>query len=225
VSRMEVTPVPVPAEAGRVLLYGGLFDPPHRAHVELAALARDRWDERAWLVLVPAGRSPLKDREPAADEHRLAMVRLALRGIPWSEVWTDEIDRWRPGEASYWIDTLRRARGVLPEKAELRFLIGADQALDFHRWRGPREILALAEPMVLLREPAGSGAALREGLRRTRAWSDAEIEAWAARVVEAPGGGTSATAVRERLAAGAGDVAELDPGVLGYIRAHGLYAR
>ena len=223
----SITPIPVPDRdpVAGVLLYGGVFDPPHRAHVELGGLAREQVCPGGWLVLVPAARSPLKEAAPTADAHRVEMVRLASRGVPRSVVWTDEIDRAArsPGEKSYWIDTLLRARAVLPGGARLRFLIGADQVLDFHRWRGSREILELAEAVVLLRPPVESVERLREGLRAARFWSDAEIEEWAARVVDAPLRETSATAVRAKLAAGDRDVGELHPDVLEYIRRNGLY--
>ena len=188
-------------------------------------MARDRACAGGWLVFVPAARSPLKDTAPTADPHRVKMVRLASRGVPRSAVWTDEVDRAArsPGEKSYWVDTLRRARSVLPAATALRFLIGADQVLDFHRWRGPREILELAEAVVVLRPPVESVERLREGLRAARFWSDAEIDEWAMRVVDAPLLEMSATDVRAKLAAGSADVPELPPEVLEYIRRNGLY--
>lgn len=168
--RAPVTPLPLGPGARRVLLFGGTFDPPHTGHTRLPAAARDRlWPGRddAWIVFVPAARSPHKTTAArASDEDRVAMLRRAAEGIARAVVWTDEIDRarWsasRGVEApSYTVDTVDRAREVLPAapRIELRLLIGADQAAAFHRWRSPRRIIALAPPVVMSRTLAGSPA-------------------------------------------------------------------
>lgn len=216
--------MPVPADAAAVLLYGGVFDPPHRAHTGLPALVRDAAMPGAWLVYVPASRSPFKAAPPTPDADRLAMLRIATEPLPRAAVWTDELDRTRPGEPSYWIETLIRARRALGSGAGLRFLIGADQALGFHRWREPRRILELAEPLVMLRSPAEHANALADGLRSAGFWSDHEIDRWLERIVPVPVLDISATAIRAKLAAGGCEVPELDPAVLDYIRGAGLYA-
>jgi nicotinate-nucleotide adenylyltransferase len=222
-SQTPITPVPVPAGVRGVLLYGGVFDPPHRAHVELAAAARDAAMPGAWLVFVPAARSPFKGTPATPDAHRVAMVRLASAGLARSSVWTDEIERGRPREASYWVETLRRARAALGAGVDLRFLIGADQALEFHRWRGFREVLELARPVVMPREPARDAAALLVLMRGSGAWSEEELCAWGAAVLDVPVVGTNATSIRERLGRDEDVSGELDAAVLGHIRAHGLY--
>lgn len=216
------TPIPVSPGAAPVVLYGGAFDPPHIAHTVLPGLVRERMAPGGWLVFVPAARSPLKRASGTPDPHRLAMLRLAIRELPKAAVWTDELDRARPGEASYWVDTLERARAQLPA-VDLRFVIGADQALDFHRWREPRRILTLARPAVMLRAPAESAESLREGLLRAAYWSEDEVRAWLDAVVTVPLMAVSATEIRAKLASGTKDLPELDPAVLGYIREHHLY--
>ncbi len=217
------TPIPVPADAAAVILCGGVFDPPHRAHTGLPALARDAAVPGAWLVFVPASRSPFKSAPLATDADRLAMLKLSLAPLPRSAIWTDELDRARPGEPSYWIETLARARRALGPGVELRFLIGADQALGFHRWREPRRILELAEPLVMLRSPAEHANALADGLRSAHFWSDHEIDRWLDRIVPVPIFEVSGTAIRARLAAGEREIPELDPSVLDYIRRGRLY--
>ena len=216
------SPLMIPPGAP-VLLYGGVFDPPHRAHVELPRLARDRWNPGAWLVYVPAARSPFKGNAWASDMQRVEMVRLCVRDLARAAVWTDEIDRAEAGEASYWVETVRRARGLMGTGAELRFLIGADQAVEFHRWREFREILIEAEPLVVLRPPLGDVAAFVDALHARGVWNEVEISQWTARIVEVPVIETSATQVRERLSRGEWPVDALDARVLAYIREHQLY--
>ncbi len=209
-----------------VLLFGGTFDPPHSAHVGLSQLARDAaMPAGSWLVFVPAARSPHKVAGPAAsDEHRVRMLQLALAGVANAAVWTEEIERAHAGGASYWVDTLRVARDRLGSKATLRFLIGADQAASFHKWKDCREILRLAEPVVMLRPPVSDAHTLDEALRQAGEWSPAERAWWIERIVELPVVETNATALREQLASGEAVGAEqLHPEVERFIREHGLY--
>lgn len=215
--------MPVLEGAGGVLLFGGVFDPPHRAHVEIPQIVRDvLFGDRGWLVYVPAAKSPHKPDGPAAsDADRVEMLRLATAGTVRVGIWTDEIDRGKDG-ASYWVDTLARAKSVLGE-LPLRFLIGADQAAAFDRWHDSRRILEMAEPAVVLREPIGTVEALASALRETGAWSEEEIGRWCGWVVDAPLMVDASTAVRDAIASG--DVAGefLPRGVGEYVRARGLY--
>lgn len=216
-----ISPMAVPRDAAGVLLFGGTFDPIHRAHVAVAAAARDALVGGGWLVFVPAARSPHKDRGPSvSDADRCGMLAAAIQSVPRSCIWTDELDRGGP---SYWADTAARARRLLGEGPVLRTLIGSDQALRFAAWSRPAEIEAIAEPAVVLRPPHETpkefeAAAIAAGL-------DAGV--WSSRVVPAPVMDVSATDVRALLAAGRYDdpalTSALDPAVLGYIRGRGLY--
>ena len=195
--------------AGTVILFGGTFDPPHRGHVELPERVRRAVEGRmggaggaAWLVYVPAARSPFKDVGPvASDEDRLEMLRRAVAGNPRAVVWDVEIERARrEGEGpSYTVETVERARRELGDDVTLRLLIGADQAAEFHRWRRPREIISMAEPLVMLRSPEESVEGLMARMRASGAWSEEELAAWAGRVVEVGTMDVSATRVREEL--------------------------
>lgn len=225
------SPLPLPPETERVVFFGGSFDPPTLAHTTVAAQARELGaGPDAWLVFVPAARSPFKDAAPTTDAHRLAMLRLASADLDHAAVWTDELDRARlgsdPDAPSYWVDTLRRARELLPH-ARLWFIIGADQATSFHRWREPHEILQLAQPIVVLRDPLATADALQHAIAETAAWTDEELAEWCGSVVDLPTIPGSATEARELLASGDTHAPALQPllapAVLAYIREHALY--
>lgn len=205
------TPWPAPKDAP-VLLFGGSFDPPHRAHAEIAPLVRDRvLGAHAWLVLVPAARSPHKAGGPSApDDDRRAMLALAFAGVERVAVWTDELDRAVRGEPSYWVDTLERARRARGSLAGARFLIGADQARAFGRWRRAHDIEALCEPVVV---PRGDVTTI-EDLHGV-----VDAGAWARRWVDLPTRAESSTRVRTR-----GRFDDLHPDVAAYIGERGLYA-
>lgn len=222
--------MPLPRGVRRVLLFGGVFDPVHRAHVALPAAARDRlWGGEGWLVYVPAAQSPLKAQAARApDADRAAMLRLALQGVARAAVWTDELDRGGEGP-SYSIDTVRRAREVLEPETEVRLLIGADQAAQFHRWKEAREIMRLAPPTVMLRAPAESDEGLIAALRGTWKWRPEELHLWRSWIVEVPMSGASSTRARALLAGAPSPERDaeldalLDPRVREHAEQRGLY--
>jgi len=229
-----VTHLPVPPEASGVVVFGGTFDPPTLAHVQMACATRDAMAPEAWLLFVPAARSPHKQAGPSAgDADRLTMLHAAIASCPRTSIWTDELDRARGGAApSYMIDSLRRLLSARPD-LRLRLLIGADQAESFARWRSAREIIELAEPLVMLRAPSETADALLDAMREASDWSDAELKRWAGRIASIPARGASATEAREILAALAGGRREpaqakrldalLAPEVLAIIADRGLY--
>lgn len=217
-----ISPMGVPRDAAGALLFGGTFDPIHRAHVVVATAARDAlMGGGGWLVFVPAARSPHKAQRPmASDADRCAMLAAAIADVARCRVWTDEIDRGGP---SYWAETAARAERLLGDGVVLRTLIGSDQALRFAAWSRPAEIERVAEPAVVLRPPHATVDEF--GVAARSAGLDAGL--WRSRVVPAPIMDVSATRVRELLAAGRYDDpalrASLEPAVLSYIRGRGLY--
>jgi nicotinate-nucleotide adenylyltransferase len=158
-------------------------------------------------VYVPAAKSPLKPGGPvAADADRIAMLGRALAGQERVAIWEEEIERARRDvRPSYWVDTLERAATLLAPGAALFFLIGADQAAQFHRWREFRRILELARPVVLLRPPIDTPAMLERALRLATddsghpVWSGEAIEFWLSALVPLPLRADNSTALRELL--------------------------
>lgn len=215
-----ITRWPIPKHAP-ALLFGGSFDPPHRAHAEIAAAARDGvMPKDAWLVLVPAARSPHKaDRPGASDDHRIAMLGLAFEGIERVAIWTDELDRARPDIPSYWSDTLARCAAARGSIGGLRFLIGADQAVAFHKWHEARAILSKADPIVVPRGDVRTPDDLDRRLADTRAWTDAARTALRECWFDVEVRPESSTRVRMQSHRG-----DLTPAVADYIDRHGLYS-
>ncbi|MEQ9095479.1 MAG: nicotinate-nicotinamide nucleotide adenylyltransferase [Phycisphaerales bacterium] len=219
------TPLQIPDDCPHVALFGGTFDPPHVAHVTLADLGRQELERRegaaACLVFVPAARSPHKEHAPtASDAQRLDMLRLAIAELDRCTIWTDELDRATRGEPSYWSRTLQRATAVLPDRT-LWFIIGADQAASFHRWRQPREMIALARPLVLPRHPIATADDLRTTLDATGFWNEQELDRWVSSFVDADLLRAASTDVR--AAQGAPFDTPLHPDVLRYAQEHNLY--
>lgn len=203
----------------RVLLFGGSFDPPHRAHVELPQQVARAIDADL-IAYIPAGRAPHKlDRVQTDPQHRLAMLRLALADQPNTVVLTDELDR-APGQPSYTVDTLAAIRKRIDSATELRLLIGADQVRIFDQWREPERVIALAQPVVMVRPP-DTRASLLDSLPTD------QRAAWEQRLVYVDAMHISSTQVREQINAGMCTDASADtmiaPEVARYIASNGLY--
>lgn len=187
-------------------MFGGAFDPPHRAHVMLARAAVDQLGLDRLHVL-PTGSAWHKSRDLTPAEHRLAMTRLAFADVP--AVLVDDRELRRTG-ATYSIDTLRELRAEHPQ-AQLVLLMGEDQAAGFTGWRDWQEIARLA-----LLGVAGRGTG--EGVAALRALPGVRLE-----TLQLPQMPESATEVRRRLTQGQ-DITELvEPAVARYIESHHLY--
>lgn len=201
----------------QLIVFGGTFDPPHRAHVELPRRVREALGFEA-VAYIPAGVSPhkrhLRQTDPA---HRLAMTRLAVADQPGALVLDVEVERERErGEPSYTVDTLQWLAEKLPGGAVMRLLIGTDQMVVFDSWREAQRIIRLAEPVVMVRPPQTRSSALAQLPADQR-------DTWASRLVDVPRIDVSSTQVRERAAAGQ-PIDDLTPAAVArYIREHGLY--
>lgn len=202
-----------------LIVFGGTFDPPHRAHVELPRLAMQQIGAQA-VVYIPTGRSPFKvGQQQTPAHHRLTMLQLALQDEPWAVILTDELDRAekQPDQPSYTVDTLEALRRRLGDAVQMRLLLGADQFRLFHRWHQAQRIIALAQPLVMVRPPATRDELL------SKLPPGESTATWSSRMIDLPLLDISATDIRHRLAEGQPTDDLLAPAVADYIHQHGLY--
>ncbi len=200
---------------GPVLVFGGTFDPPTRAHAELPPLAAAAIGASR-LLYVPAAISPHKtDAPPASAAHRLAMLRLIVP--EGGEIDTREIDRGGP---SFMIDTLTSLRAEIDPAVPLRLLIGTDQMAAFDRWHRWREILDLAPPVVMARPGVDVQRALQE--MAVRCGPDMASQ-WTERLLELPSMDDSSTRARSRVQVAWSHDSDVIEPVSKYISAAGLY--
>lgn len=190
-------------------LFGGSFDPPHLAHLALARCALEQLalDELVWL---PARQSPHKGgRLPASGADRVAMLQRLVEGEPRFSIDDRELHRAGP---SFTIDTLRALHAGRPD-TRWWLVIGQDQYARFDTWHDWRGIVALAGLAVAARDgdPVHAAPGLA-GVEHER------------RIVQMPPHPHSATAVRERAAAGLDVTALVGAPVARYIADHHLYA-
>jgi len=105
------------------------------------------------VLFVPAASPPHKtDRLTALASHRLAMLKLAIKGNKKFEVSPLELQR---GGISYTVDTLRNLSERHPA-AELYLILGEDNYAEFHSWKSPEEIVRLSSLVIYHRSGYGN---------------------------------------------------------------------
>jgi nicotinate-nucleotide adenylyltransferase len=219
----------------RIAFFGGTFDPPHCGHLAIAraAVTRLALDQ---VLVAPVGTQPLKGGSAQSSfEDRLAMVRLAVNGVPG--LTASNIDAPLPdGQPNYTFDTLQRLRHQLQPTDTLFCLLGADSFLTLRSWHRCSELLVFCDFIVAGR-PGFSleqiNGALPNGVVNTGEHREAGITRFA---LSGPSGQSaglfvlpdldqdiSATEIRAALAEGSEPQTVLPPAVAEYIRSHGLY--
>jgi nicotinate-nucleotide adenylyltransferase len=196
----------------RLGIFGGSFDPPHRAHVTLALRAIEQLHLDRLLV-IPTGDAWHKARDLTLAPHRLAMTRLAFADVPKVVVDSREIDRHG---STFTFDTLEEMAREYPF-AKLFLCIGGDQAHAFTTWHRWKDILNRVTLVVAFRPEDKSG---------THSVDDAQWHngppAGAIRL-EMPSLAISATDIRLQLAQSDAFPSALPIGVCEYIQQHSLY--
>lgn len=126
----------------RIGIYGGSFNPVHKAHIEIAGFFYEQCNLDK-ILFIPAYNSPFKLRDDYVilDEHRIAMLKLATSKFNYFEV--DDFEIQQEG-ISYTIDTIEHLKSIFNHDDELYMLIGSDQWLEFDRWKNWQQILKLA---------------------------------------------------------------------------------
>lgn len=201
-----------------VIVFGGTFDPVHRAHIS-AARKVSRVLNGAPVRLLPNAVPPHRPQPGANAEHRLAMLQLACADHPELTVDDRELSRQGP---SYTLDTLRELRR-LEDSAPLILVLGADSFANLQHWHQWQAFPALCHLVVLPRPGAMAPApdviaAFPEGSPQ------ALLETPAGRrlMLSAPLLDVSATAVRQALAE-KHHCPAVNPAVLAHIHRYGLY--
>lgn len=181
----------------RRAIFGGTFDPIHRAHLVVAREAADAFalDQ---VLFIPAANPPHK--AAGADyEDRFKMVELACAEDPRFEA-----SRLEEGqEKSYSIFTIER---VLADGGDVFFVIGADAFAEIQSWYRWQDVVHAVEFIVVTR-PGHPYA------------SPPEARVHRLETVALP---VSSSDIRAALKRGEG-TEELPPAVAEYIRKHGLY--
>jgi nicotinate-nucleotide adenylyltransferase len=212
------------AEARRIGILGGTFDPFHRGHLDVAD-AVERALHLTRVFVVTASMPPHRPQPKASAYHRFAMVAIAVLDRPQ---WRADDLELRSEERSYTTITLARfhERGFAP--TELYFIIGADAFAEIATWRDYPQILDAANFAVVSR-PGSSARDLPARLPAlARRMTDAAVDARDSALpliflIDQPTADVSSTAIRQRVAAGESIEGLVPPRVRQHIEQHGLY--
>ena len=115
------------------IIFGGGFDPIHLGHINMAIMAQKAYPGE--VIFVPAKIAVWKSSS-ISQEHKLAMVQIAIKNIPGFSVDTFELDQ---PEQPRSYQTVEYFMKKYPND-KLYFLIGQDQVNAFHEWAKPEEI-------------------------------------------------------------------------------------
>jgi len=181
----------------RTAIFGGTFDPIHRAHLVVAREAADTFALDR-VLFIPAANPPLKEASAGYDD-RFRMVELACAADPRFIA-----SRLEEGQGkSYSIHTIERVKEM---GGDVFFVIGADAFAEIQSWHRWRDVVASVDFIVVARP--GHMYECPPGARVHR------LETVALPV--------SSSEIRQALAQGERP-AELPDAVAAYIEAHQLY--
>jgi len=127
----------------RIGLFGGTFDPPHRAHLAAALLALKRLKlDRVWWLVTPG--NPLKNTRGLAPLAKRIAAARALTSHPRIDITGLEavIKTRYTYDTISWL--LARCPGV-----RFVWIMGADNLRSFHRWQKWRKIVEMV-PIVVI---------------------------------------------------------------------------
>lgn len=115
-----------------IALFGGSFDPPHKAHQEIVTKVSS-FDDIDKLIVMPAYLNPFKKSTLVSPEQRLKWCRELCES---SRVIVSDFEVSQ-GHSVYTIDTIR----ALEHMYDVKYLvIGSDNLVSIEKWKGFDEI-------------------------------------------------------------------------------------
>ncbi|MBL4889966.1 MAG: nicotinate (nicotinamide) nucleotide adenylyltransferase [Candidatus Lindowbacteria bacterium] len=149
-------------ELQKIGIFGGLFNPPHIGHLQLAKLAKEQLnlDQILWIPSNVPPHKELGAHSPSAED-RLRMVESITGQTAGFEACDIEIKR---KGTSYTIDTLNEIRSErsLDADCEIYFLIGSDALALLPTWKDAENVKKNAKFAVFGR--SGESAVIPEGV-------------------------------------------------------------
>ena len=196
----------------RLGIFGGTFDPPHIAHLILAAeaLSQLKIDRILW-VLTPEPPHKLGQKITPLDI-RLQLLKSALGDDPAFELSSVDIDRSPP---HYAVDTMHLLAEQYPG-AELVYLMGGDSLHDLPNWHEPQQFIRSCKFLGVMHRP-GDLARLDEVETKLPGISTK------VRWIVLPLLQVSSTDIRQRIAEGRPYRYFLPASVYDLIKSNGLY--
>lgn len=198
----------------RIVIFGGTFNPPTRAHLDIATEALYYLDAEK-VLFVPVSDLYKKD-DVEISYHRVNMLNLAIGNFRRLEIDFTEVDSVK---LTYTYETVEKIKSQYQDK-ELFLLIGADNLEDFKNWKNQRSIMENCSLLVVNRNNSSIDEIIESNEILTE-FKDKIIEAPIEEIE------ISSTEVRNRIASGELEGLEnlVDKEVIEYIIENKLYSR
>lgn len=211
--------------ARRIGILGGTFDPIHRGHLDVAAVAQAALGLTE-IDVITSNVPPHRPQPVASAYHRFAMVALAVQEHP---DWRAADLELRYDAPSYTSRTLNRFHDRGYQPSELFFVIGADAFTEIASWRDYPTILEAAHFVVVSRPGLRSSEMAARLPHIAARMVTSPIDAVSSAIpliilIDAPTADVSSTAIRRRLADGESIEGLVPRSVQQHIEQHGLYS-
>jgi nicotinate-nucleotide adenylyltransferase len=129
-------------------VFGGTFDPPHIAHLILAAEAQDQLDLSLILWVLTPDPPHKKGKTITPLHHRLDMLHVAIADVPTFRISKVDIDRPPP---HYSVDTVKIIRDRNPG-SEITYLMGGDSLDELNAWHD-QTFVEVCDRLGVMRRP------------------------------------------------------------------------
>lgn len=199
----------------KIGIMGGTFNPIHYGHLFLAENAYEQMnlDE---ILFMPSNNPPHKiSKDIVANEHRKAMVHLAIRDNPHFTLSTLEFER---EGTTYTADTLSILTREHPD-TEFFFLVGADSFLEIQHWKKPELIFELCTILVFGRDQVENDIMKKQLQYLTTTFPGAKILQLTMPTIQ-----ISSAMIRERIADNKSIRYYVPMEVMAYIEVNHLYS-
>ena len=198
----------------RIVIFGGTFNPPTRAHLDIATEALYYLDAEK-VLFVPVSDLYKKD-DVEISYHRVNMLNLAIGNFRRLEIDFTEVDSVK---LTYTYETVEKIKSQYQDK-ELFLLIGADNLEDFKNWKNQRSIMENCSLLVVNRNNSSIDEIIESNEILTE-FKDKVIEAPIEEIE------ISSTEVRNRIASNELEGLEnlVDKEVIDYIIENKLYSK
>lgn len=126
----------------RIGLLGGSFNPPHLGHIHISLQTQKKFRlQQIWWV--PTKQNPLKTAFKSSIVSRILECNKITKN--YSQILVKDFENKIP--SIYTIDLLERITKQHPQH-QFYWIIGADNILQFHKWKNWRKIIALM-PLII----------------------------------------------------------------------------
>ena len=198
-------------------IFGGTFNPVHKAHINLAIRAKEDFElDEVWFM--PTLVSPHKNNKYITDINtRMDMIKLAIEDHKYLKCSDFELRISREIDKNYTYYTLQRLKQFYRD-INLYFIIGADSLYEIESWKNPHIIMNFSTLLVAGREYENKSVNMENMARKLKDKYSADI-----RFIDFKEMDISSHTIRELVADGK-DVSEFLPyKVYNYIKEHNLY--